>query len=212
MQGLFIGDDQTPTECLRRYLESNLKVKASLLNTGHLGYSPEQEFYTLKEYADRFAPQFVVLSLFANDFGDAYEVMAGKGDWDEGKYWLSEILQYCRSRSILLLTVPAPHELQINNRRFAGFYPGKISNILETTGMFYLDPVEDFVNEHLARTLAGERAGNRPYHSPLFNGAIADGHFSPIGSEVWAASVGRRLLLLLENGTPGLASIRSASP
>jgi hypothetical protein len=34
--------------------------------------------------------------------------------------------------------------------------------------------------------------------SPLFNGVIADGHFSAIGSELWAAVVGRRLVLLLE--------------
>jgi hypothetical protein len=212
MQGLFLGDDQTPTECLRRYLESHLKLQASLLNTGHLGYSPEQEYYTLKEYGDRFTPQFVVLSLFANDFGDVYEVSTGKGDWKEGKYWLGEILQYCRSKRIVLLTVPAPHESQVNNRRFAGFYPGAISNILEVTGMYYLDPIEDFVNEHLSRTLEGQRTGNRPYHSPLFNGEIADGHFSALGSEVWAAAVGRRLLLLLDKDLPELISSRLDSP
>ena len=212
MQGLFIGDDQTPTECLKRHLESHLKTRVSLLNTGHLGYSPEQEFYTLKEYASRFTPQFVVHSLFSNDFGDIYEVISGKGDWDEGKYWLGEIRQYCRSRGILLLTVPAPYEDQVNNRRFAGFYPGAISNIMETTGMYYLDPIEDFVNEHLALTLEGERAGHRPMHSPLYNGGIGDGHFSAIGSQVWAAAVGRRLLLLMEKDVPGLGSTRTDSP
>ena len=79
-----------------------------MLNTGHLGYSPEQEYYTLREYADRFQPQFVVLSLFANDFGDLFEVLEGKGDWEERKYWLGEITQFCRTRQILCLVVPAP--------------------------------------------------------------------------------------------------------
>ena len=54
MQGMFIGDDDTPPECLRRDLESRLKTKVSILNTGHLGYSPEQYYYSLVEYGDRF--------------------------------------------------------------------------------------------------------------------------------------------------------------
>jgi hypothetical protein len=200
MQGLFIGDDQTPPERLRRYLQQQRKTRVSVLNTGHLGYSPEQEYYTLLEYAKRFNPQFVVLSLFANDFGGGYEVAAGKeGDWPEGKYWLGQITEYCRGRGIVALTVPAPMESQINNRRFAGNYPGQLSNILDSIGIEYLDPIESFVNEHLARVLEGSRAGNRPMTSPLFNGVIADGHFSPIGSEVWAAAVGQRLVFLLEN-------------
>jgi hypothetical protein len=206
MQGLFIGDDQTPPECLRRYLQTQLKTRVSVLNTGHLGYSPEQEYYTLREYADRFHPQFVVLSLFANDFGDVFEVAAGKGDWPEGKYWLGEITQYCRSRGIPLLTIPAPLESQITARRFAGNYPGQVSNILESSGIEYLDPIESFVNEHLTRMNEGERAGNRPMTSPLFNGVIADGHFSAIGSELWAAVVGRRLVLLLEKARPAKPS------
>jgi len=202
MQGLFIGDEQTPAECLRRYLQTQLKTRVSVLNTGHLGYSPEQEYYTLLEYAERFHPQFVVLSLFANDFGDVFEVAAGKGDWPEGKYWLGQIAQYCRGRRILALTIPAPLESQINARRFAGNYPGQVSNILESSGIEYLDPIESFVNEHLARVLEGTRAGNRPPTNPLFNGVVADGHFSAIGSELWAAAVGRRLVLLLEKARP----------
>ena len=203
MQALFIGDDQTPPECLRRYLQKQLKTRVSVLNTGHLGYSPEQEYYTLLEYAERFHPRFVVLSLFANDFGGVFEVAAGKGgDWPEGKYWLGQITQYCRGRGIVALTIPAPLESQINARRFAGNYPGKVSNILESAGIEFLDPIESFVNEHLARVLEGTRAGNRPTTSPLFNGVIADGHFSAIGSELWAAEVGQRLALLLEKAQP----------
>ena len=45
-----------------------MKTKVSILNTGHLGYSPEQYYYSLVEYADRFRPHFVVVSVFSNDF------------------------------------------------------------------------------------------------------------------------------------------------
>ena len=93
MQGLFVGDDQTPTECLKRDLRKRLAGSVEILNTGHLGYSPEQYYYSLVEYAERFRPQFVVVSIFANDFaGDIKVVLEGRGgDWDEGKYWLGQI-------------------------------------------------------------------------------------------------------------------------
>jgi hypothetical protein len=201
MQGLFIGDEQTPAECLRQYLQTELKTRVSVLNTGHLGYSPEQEYYTLLEYAERFHPQFVVLSLFANDFGDVFEVAAGKGDWPEGKYgWV-------RSLSIAAAGAfwPSRFRLRWRARSTPGGSPATTpdrSNILESSSIEYLDPIESFVNEHLARVLEGTRAGNRPPTSPLFNGVIADGHFSAIGSELWAAAVGRRLVLLLEKARP----------
>jgi hypothetical protein len=198
MQGLFVADHQTPPECLRNELQRRLECPVSVLNTGHLGYSPEQEYFTLLEYADRFQPHFVVLSLFANDFGDVYEVLQGKGHWEETRYWLGEIAQFCRTRRILLLTVSTPLETQITGRRLAGHYPGKLSNILECSGSEYLDPIEDFVDHHLLALIEGERTGKRPATSPLYNGTIGDGHFSPLGAEVWAKAVGRRLALLLE--------------
>ncbi len=97
MQGLFVGDDQTPTECLKRDLRKRLGGSVEVLNTGHLGYSPEQYYYSLVEYAPRFPPQFVVVSVFANDFaGDIKVVLEGRGgDWDEGKYWLGRIREFC---------------------------------------------------------------------------------------------------------------------
>ena len=186
MQGLFVGDDQTPSECLKRHLSRDLKTRVEILNTGHLGYSPEQEYYTLKEYADRIRPRFVVLSLFANDFGDLFEVLEGKGDWEEGKYWLGQIFQYCRTKQLICLTVPAPWVNQIEGPRKAGLYPGMVSNILESASVFYLDPIEDFANETLARTNQLRRENKPTSPNPLFNGAVGDGHFSAL----WLRPVG----------------------
>jgi hypothetical protein len=198
IQGLFVGDEETPSECLRRELQGHFKKSVSLLNTGHLGYSPEQEFHTLLEYADRFHPHFVVLSLFANDFGGIEDVLRGGGDWSDSIYWTGEILQYCRSKGVICLVVPVPLERQVYARRFAGHYQGRISNFLETSGQDYIDPIEDFVNEHIKLLIEGERAHNRPANCPLYNGRIADGHFSATGCQVWAKAVARRLDLLLE--------------
>ena len=197
MQGMFIGDNETPPECLRRFLEKQLGNKVSILNTGHLGYSCEQYYYSLKAFLDRFRPNFVVVSVFANDFGDIWEVLKGKGDWEEGKYWLDKITDLCRARDLPHLFVPIPFELQMLGRRRAGFYPGTISNVLEVNSLMLLDPTDDFINAHLELLIAGTRAGHRPIGCQLFNIEIADGHFSGLGSEVWASSVGRRLVLLL---------------
>ncbi|MBV8312823.1 MAG: SGNH/GDSL hydrolase family protein [Planctomycetaceae bacterium] len=197
MQGLFVGDDQTPSECLKRHLSRSLKTRVEILNTGHLGYSPEQEYYTLREYADRFRPRFVVLSLFANDFGDLFEVLEGKGDWEEGKYWLGQITQFCRTRGLICLTVPAPWVNQLEGQRKAGFYPGMVSNILESTGQSYLDPFEDFATELLRLSTERQREGRPTSPNPLFNGSLGDGHFSPLGCDLWARAVAKRLGLLL---------------
>jgi hypothetical protein len=198
MQGLFVSDDQTPTECLKRRLSERLGTRTEVLNTGHLGYSPEQEYFTLREYADRFRPQFVVLSLFANDFGDLFDVLDGKGDYEEAKYWLSELGQFCRTRQLLLLVVPAPWINQIEGERRSGSYPGNLSNILEPIGQFYLDPIDAFTDETLRQREKRRREGKPINPNPLFNGHLGDGHFSPLGCDLWASLVAERLALLLE--------------
>ena len=198
MQGLFVGDDETPSECLKRYLADHFQTSVEVLNTGHLGYSPEQEYFTLLEYADRIQPKFVVLSLFANDFGDLFEVLEGRGDWAENRYWIEKIDAFCQSRGIVCLAVPAPWINQFEGPREAGHYPGQVSNILDRCAMTYLDPFEDFVEELDRQTLQRLRNGERTTPNPLFNGHLGDGHFSPLGCRVWGESVGRRLASVLE--------------
>ncbi len=87
MQGLFVGDKETPTECLKRDLKRRLGGPVEILNTGHLGYSPEQYYFSLVEYDKKFSSQFVIVSFFANDFaGDVEDVLQGRaGDWEEGR-------------------------------------------------------------------------------------------------------------------------------
>jgi hypothetical protein len=211
MQGLFVGDDQTPTECLKRDLKKRLEAEVEILNTGHLGYSPEQYYYSLKEYAARFPAQFVVVSFFANDFGDLFEVMEGRGDWDESGYWLNEIFQLCNTRAMICLFVPAPWVNQIDGRLQPGFYPGMATNNLAVSGIRYLDPFDSFVDAHLAACNEAERKGSPFSASPLFNGRIGDGHFSARGCEVWAAAVGRRLFdLIMQRDLGSLESQRKS--
>jgi hypothetical protein len=197
IQGLFVGDDETPSECLKRYLKSKLNAPVEILNTGHLGYSTEQYYYTLLEYAERFPPQFVVVSIFANDFGTFEDVLAGKGDWEEGSYWLGRIREFCIARDLRFLVVPAPWVNQLEGSQMAGNYPGLASNFIEGSGLHYLDPIDEFTDAFLERSIEARRAGRPLVPNPLFNGRIGDGHFSPPGCEVWARAVGRRILALI---------------
>jgi hypothetical protein len=204
MQGMLIGDGESPPERLEGVLQNLLKNRVSILNAGVMGYSPEQYYYSLIAFADRFRPQFVVINVFLNDFGGIVDVgERGRGDWQEGKYWLEKVIGYCRVRRWTYLLVPTPVAQHLLKKRNSGYYPGTLSNILNIESLKYLYPIEDFVDAHLKLRNEAARKGYELQDSPLFNGAIGDGHFSAAGSEVWAGAVGRRLVLLL-NRDPDL--------
>ncbi len=199
MQGMFIGDDETPPECLRRFLHRTLGTRVSVLNTGVMGYSPEQYYYSLVAFAGRFPPQFVVVSIFANDCGNEIDSTGrGEGDWKEGKYWLDRIVRYCRERQCPCLIVPAPYDGNLLGERKPANYPGAMVNSLELSSLMYLDPMDDFVNAHVRSLIERRRKCEPTEGCTLFNKDIDDNHFSPAGAEVWAESVGRRLVLLME--------------
>jgi lysophospholipase L1-like esterase len=203
MQGMFIGDDETPPECLRRHLQRQLKTRVSILNTGVMGYSPEQYYYSLLAFADRFRPHFVVVSVFANDFGNAADVAGrGVGDWQEGKYWLQKTLEYCRAHGWPCLIVPAPVEDSLLKKRNSGYYPGTLANMLDLESTLFLNPMEDFANAHLRAHRPGERNDRPPRQGALFNDDIHDSHFSAAGAELWAEAVGHRLVPLLGEHWP----------
>jgi len=206
MQGLFVGDDETPPASLRRALADRRGTRVEVLNTGHLGYSPEQEDFTLREYADRFRPHAVVLSLFANDFGDLFEVLEGRADWEENRYWIGRIAATCRDRGIPCLVVPAPWVNHVEGDRKTGSYPGRIPDLLGDGGPAYFDPMESFVEAELRSRLDRLSKHQALTPSPLFNGKLADGHFSALGCRVWAEAVATRLALLLDLGRADAAS------
>lgn len=198
MQGYFVGDAETPPECLRRSLGAILGERVSILNTGVLGYSPEQEYHTLRAFAGRFRPGFVVVGTFLNDFGEEKVVLQGGGDWDEPAYWLDKIQSFCRSQGILCLVAPVPWEGQLTGARNTGDYPARVATAARASGPFFCDATEAFVGEQLVLRREFERSGRTmPTRSPLYNGEIGDGHFSPRGCALWGRIVAERVALLL---------------
>ena len=198
MQGMFNGDHDTPPLALERTLRGLWGGSVSVLNTGHIGYAPEQYYHTLKEYGARFRPHFVVVSVCPNDFGPGADVMAGKGDdWDEAAWWLEQVAQWCRTRSVPCLLVPVPTDAQILGVRKDGRYPAPVCDLYRGVSSSYCDPLDAFVDEHLRLAREAVRQGAPLAKSPLYNGHIDDNHFSPAGAELWAGIVARRLDLLM---------------
>jgi hypothetical protein len=199
MQGIFVNDDDTPPACLERYLREALGSRVAILNTGHIGYSLEQYYYTLLEYFDRFRPHFVLVSVCPNDFGDAFAVIYGEGgDWSDGAYWLGLIQQFCRTRGVACIVAPVPFEMQVAGMTKYGRYSAEVSDISEGPGPYFFNPIEEFTSENL-RLMAEELRKGKPMTlSPLFNGHLKDAHFSALGSALWGRVVGRRIALLLD--------------
>ncbi len=198
MQGYLVNDEDAPPEQLRKHLQDELKTEVGILNTGTLGYCPEHYYYTLKEFADRFRPRFVVLGLYANDFGEDADVLRGAGDWTEEKHWLDLIVQHCRARGIACLFAPVPCEGQLVGVRNQGHYPGQVSNLASVGGRWFCDPTDAFIDEDLKFRPSWNPRGkllNGRCH--LYNGDRGDGHLSPAGAALWGKVVAHRLALLI---------------
>jgi hypothetical protein len=199
MQGMFNGDDDTPPVHLECYLRNAWQMPVSLLNTGHIGYSPEQYYFSLCEYGPRMRPQFVVVSVCPNDFGDGPSVLAGKGDWfGEAEYWIEQIRTWCRAQQALCILVPVPTRNQIEGLRRDDIYPGQVCKIYHGSSLRYCDPLNEFVDEHLKLASIDFSQGQSPLHSALYNRNIDDDHFSPRGAALWAEVVGRRLMRIFD--------------
>ncbi len=142
MQGTLVGDSETPPARLQAHLAAVLAAPVSVLNTGHVGYSPEQYDAALRTFADRFRPQFVVVGITDNDFGDLY----GQPDWSEAEYWIDRIADFCSQRSLEFLFVPAPVPGWLLGRREPYRFQAPFTRILKRGGRNYVDPTESFTD------------------------------------------------------------------
>jgi hypothetical protein len=194
MQGMFNDDEHTPPLDLERALVALGFPSVSMLNTGHIGYAPEQYYHTLLAYGDRFKPHFVVVSVCPNDFGEGDDVIVGGGDdWEEARHWLEQIQLWCNARAIRCLLVPAPVDRQILAVRRDDHYPARVAGIYRGSAFSMCNPFDAFVDAHLKALREGYPAGE----SVLFNSKIDDNHFSSAGSKLWAEIVARRIALFL---------------
>ena len=195
-QGMLLGDEETPVAYLARELEQRLDTRVALLNTGLIGYSPEQHYFTLLEYGDRFRPHFVLLTLCMNDFGGMTLTEEGL---EEGRYWIGKIEDYCRAHGIPCYVASFPHEAQVTGSRKEKSLPGEFSEPCGFNGLTYCNPVESIADEHLRLKIELGLPENGAAGSPLYNSRFGDNHFSARGAEVWRKPWVSRLELLLKH-------------
>ena len=85
--------------------------------------------------------------------------------------------------------------------RKAGYLPGRGLESgwrLRRRALLSIDVFNDFTDENIRQFREAARRGRRPATSPLFNGHLDDGHFSPLGCALWGRVVARRITLLLD--------------
>ena len=135
MQGLFVGDQETPTECLKRELELRLHAPVEVLEYQAISAIHPSSTLHAGRFARKFPTQFVVVSVFANDFGgDVEAVLLGNGDMEEARYWLGASASIASSEMPIFSSFPHRRVKQIEEPQLAGHYPGRFSNVLEATG------------------------------------------------------------------------------
>jgi GDSL-like Lipase/Acylhydrolase family len=191
MQGTLVGDADTPPVRLEAHLAQALAAPVSVLNTGHVGYSPEQYDGALRAFHDRFRPQYVVVSFADNDFGE----LEGRPDWVEAEYWIDRITAFCMQRGVEVVYVPAPTPQWLLGRRQPYLFQAPIARVVKRGGRNFVDPTESFTDA-LLRMSNEQTRTKSPQANPLFNlHLMGDRHFSPAGADLWARIVARRMLL-----------------
>jgi lysophospholipase L1-like esterase len=182
MQGFLLADDQTPPARLQAALGG--PGLCSVLNVGVLGYSPAQYYHSVVEYAPRFAPHAVVVSLCCNDVDprDAEDVA-------RQRRWLAATVATCADRQIPCLVVATPDATRYLGERDRRPYPECLRDGVPAPAR-WLDLTPAF--------RAAEPDVTTWEHSGLFFSRLLDGHMSPKGADLWAHEVARELGDMLE--------------
>jgi GDSL-like Lipase/Acylhydrolase family len=195
MQGALVGDKDTPPARLEVHLSRALSARVSVLNTGHLGYSLEQYYQTFRELDGRFQPHYVMICVSQNDFADLND----PASWAEGEYWLDLIVAQCRERQRHFLIVPLADQFALLGPRNLAGFQGQFQQIVKFSGRDCIDLSPSFTDVLLDLRNQSMRHGNSTLN-PLYNlHLMGDGHYSPLGADLWARVVARRLLLVWDS-------------
>jgi lysophospholipase L1-like esterase len=172
-QGILVGDEETFSVRLEEELRQSTGRTTLVVNGGVIGYSTEQEYYTLEELAPRLRPHVAVLCFYANDVHrDHHAVYRSRlpvGDWSSAERWLERAAGYCRSNGIRFAVAAIPDRWQMTRRANRIHYQQRLEVITARLGIHLIDPDERF----LARRT-----------DPLW--LARDDHFAPAGHALFA--------------------------
>ena len=179
-QGILVEDDDIFCARLEGELLQSSGRKTLVANSGVIGYSTEQEYYTLEELAPRLRPHVAVLCFYANDVHrDHHAVFRSRrpaGDWASAERWLERCAHYCRTNKFRFVVAVIPDRSQMTNRTIRRNYQHRLETITTKLGIYLIDPDERF----LARRT-----------KPLW--LQGDDHFAPAGHALFAQVLAEHL-------------------
>lgn len=171
------------------------------INTGHPGYSTEQEYQTLVWLCEQCCgdseghykkPVIVVLNVYANDVhhradGVMYE---GKGDWSGFAASVQKIREYCQRRKMkfVVCVVPDLSQIRAPMRRSLRNYQQQVAISANMTPLHFIDPLHEMARED-ARLSQLTRQ-----EDPLY---AVNKHFSAAGAESYARGLWQTLRIIL---------------
>ena len=113
MQGALVGDAETPPARLQAHILGCSTAPVSCSTRATSATHPSSTTRRSALFADRFRPQFVVISIAVNDFGDWDD----PANWNEGEYWIDRIAEFCNHRAWSSCSSPRPTEFFLLARR-----------------------------------------------------------------------------------------------
>lgn len=180
VQGILVEEPAIVSTRLEEKLQRLTGLRTLVANAGVIGYSTEQEYYTLVEQTEAVRPHAVVLCLFANDVGHNHQaILRGEraaADWDSARHWLGRCATLCRQESVQFMVAVVPERAQASSRLSRLHYQHALERVTAPLGIYVVDPWERF----LARRDAGLWLED-------------DAHFSPAGHDLFAETLAEHL-------------------
>jgi GDSL-like Lipase/Acylhydrolase family len=180
-EGILVPTEEVFPTRLQSELAARTGKKVLVANAGVIGYSTEQEFYTMSELVPQLRPDIVVLCFFANDVHrDHHEVLIKKNfnsAWEVAKEWLDRCVAYCRRQGIRFAVAVIPDRSQLSSRASRKRYQHRLEQIAYDLGIYLIDPDERFLS----------RRGESLYLQ-------GDDHLSSAGHEVLAKILADHLM------------------
>jgi lysophospholipase L1-like esterase len=149
-EGILVPDDQVFSARLQSKLESRTHKRILVANAGVIGYSTEQEFYTMSELVPELKPDIVILCFFANDVHrDHHQVLSTQNyddEWEVAKGWLERCVALCRIQGIRFAVAAIPDRSQLSSRNGRKRYQHRLEQISSELGIYLIDPDERFLS------------------------------------------------------------------
>jgi hypothetical protein len=177
------------------------------INTGHPGYSTDQQYHTLVWLHEKCCgnsaglykkPAIVVLNVYANDVHNRSDAVMqdGAGDWDQFQQWVAKIREYCHRHEMqfVVCVVPGIAQIRAPMRTSLRNYQQQVAIAANMTPLRFVDPLHEMSRDDARLSqLTGQPD---PLYAPNM-------HFSAAGCECYARHLWQTLRVVLRQDAAG---------